>query len=106
MALKAKGKTRTGRINPLASTKSSLKVKWRINSPDHSNTEGIEEAEISRTKSAGERLRCAWPSDQKGSHLVKNCLRRIKINPGMALSFKALWIVSSEQESSNSLDDV
>jgi len=51
-ALKANGKTRTGRINPLASTKSTVKVKKRKNGPEYSNTEGIEEAQILRRKRA------------------------------------------------------
>jgi len=106
VALKAKGKTRTGRINPLASTKSALKVKKRKNGSDYFKTEGIEEAGISRRKSAGECLHCAWPSAQKGSHRVKDCLRNIKLEPGTALRFKALRIESSKQVSFDSLGDI
>jgi hypothetical protein len=48
----------------------------------HSTTEGIESDEIQRRKLAGECLRCAWPSDTKGSHGVKNCRRSIKLDKG------------------------
>ena len=78
--LKAKGKTRTGRINPLASTKSALKGKKGKSCQDYSKTEGIEEAEISRRKVAAECLHCAWPSDRKGTHTVKDCIRAIKLD--------------------------
>lgn len=76
-ALKTKGKSRTERINPLTSTKSSLRVKKKRNSPDFSKTEGIQEAKISRRKGTGECLDCAWPSDRKGSNWVKECIRKI-----------------------------
>ena len=105
-ALKAKGKTRTGWINPLASTKSTLKVKKSKNGPDYSKTEGIEEAEILRRKRAGECLCFAWPSGSKGSHKVKDRIRKINLEAGIALPFEALWIESSEQESSDSRSDI
>jgi hypothetical protein len=50
---------------------------------DYSKTEGIEPSEIQRMKAAGECLRCAWPSDRKGSHRVKDCIRGpIKLDKG------------------------
>jgi hypothetical protein len=46
-------------------------------------------ADVERRKSAGECLRCAWPSDRKGSHRVKDCIRPIKLNKGTASYPKA-----------------
>jgi hypothetical protein len=51
---------------------------------DTSKTAGIDEAELSRRKAAGECLRCAWPSDRKGSHRVAECRRPIKLERGVA----------------------
>jgi hypothetical protein len=56
---------------------------------DNSKTEGIGASEIERHKSVGERLRCAWPSDRKGSHRVKDCIRPIKLDKGTASYPKA-----------------
>jgi len=50
-------KTRTGRINPLRSTKKALKKAGKLKL--HSHTEGIEFCEIGRRRSAGECLHCA-----------------------------------------------
>jgi len=69
-------------------------------------TEGIDEAEISKRKGTGECLLCAWPPDRKGNHQVKNCISRIKLHPGTALGLRALRIKSSEQESSDSLSGI
>jgi hypothetical protein len=54
--------------------------------PERSNfkIEGIEENEVRRRKEAGECLRCAWPSDRKGTHWVKDCIRPIKLDKGTA----------------------
>jgi len=51
---------------------------------DNSQTEGIESAELQWRRSAGECLRCAWPSDKKGSHRVADCKRQIKLDKGTA----------------------
>jgi len=34
-------------------------------------------------------LRCAWPSDRKGSHRVKDCIRPAKLDKGTASFLKA-----------------
>jgi len=57
--------------------------------PDFSKTEGIDPTELSRRKAAGECLRCAWPSDRKGTHRVKDCQRPIKLDKGTASFPKA-----------------
>jgi hypothetical protein len=51
---------------------------------DYSKTEGIEEEEIQRRKSAGECLHCAWPPYYKGTHRVKDCIRPIQLDKGTA----------------------
>jgi hypothetical protein len=51
---------------------------------DDSKTAGIESSELQRRRSAGECLRCAWPSDRKGSHRVADCKRPIKLDVGTA----------------------
>jgi len=56
---------------------------------DYSKTEGIEPSEVERRKAAGECLRCAWPSNRKGSHRVKDCVRPIKLDKGTASFPKA-----------------
>jgi len=66
--LKAKSRIKKGRVNPLRTTKNSLRVAKDQQSKDHSRTEGIELKEIERRNIAEECLRCAWPSDRKGSH--------------------------------------
>jgi len=78
---------------------------------DDSKTEGIESSEIQRRRSAGECLRCAWPSDRKGSHRVADCRRPIKLDKGTAAFPKAkeyqkmkvagLQIESDSEESSD-----
>jgi hypothetical protein len=52
-------------------------------------TAGVDEAENKRCKESGECLRCAWPSDRKGSHQVKDCRHPIKLNKGTASFAKA-----------------
>jgi hypothetical protein len=76
--LKSTGKTRTGRMNLLKSTKKALGGKNR--EENYPQTEGIELDELSRRKVAGECLCCAWPSERKGSHRVKSCSRPIKLD--------------------------
>jgi hypothetical protein len=56
---------------------------------DFVKTEGIEFSEIEQRKAAGECLRCAWPSERKGSHRVKDCIRPIKLDKGTATYPKA-----------------
>jgi hypothetical protein len=56
---------------------------------DNSKTAGIDSSELQRRKSAGECLRCAWPSDRKGTHRVADCVRPIKLNKGTAAFPKA-----------------
>jgi hypothetical protein len=95
-ALKATGKTLTGFINPKAISKKHLRRKDRykrkLAEPPKKGlpeTAGIDEAEIKRRNENGEWLRCAWPSDRKGSHRVKDCRRPIKLNKGTASFAKA-----------------
>jgi hypothetical protein len=98
-ALKSKGTTRSGRINPTpitmgklreanqnkkASNKKDQSQRIQTKPKDYSKTEGIDEAEVQRRKAAGECLRCAWPSDCTGTHRVKDCIRPIKLDEGMA----------------------
>jgi hypothetical protein len=90
-ALKATGKSLTGFINPTAISKKHLRKKDRykrmLAEPPKKGlpeTGGIDEAEIKRRKENGECLRCAWPSDRKGTHRVKDCRRLIKLNKGTA----------------------
>jgi len=81
---------------------------------DYAQTEGIEASEIARRKSAGECLRCTWPSDRKGTHRVKNCKRPIKLEKGTASYPKAkeyqkmkiagMELFSDDEESSDSPD--
>lgn len=95
-ALKSIGITKTGRINPAASTKQLLKKDWKERKQfkanrfkerskrDNSETKGIESSEIERQKVVGKYYRCACPSIGKGSHKVKDCIRPIKLDKGTA----------------------
>jgi len=88
-ALKTSGTTTTGRINLTPISKKFLKKSERgfqrkRNPEDYSQIEGIDKGEISRRKAAGECLCCAWPSDRKGNHRVKDCCRQIKLDKGTA----------------------
>jgi len=94
-ALKISRETSTGRINPLRQTKKSISKDQRITKSiatdkqtDYSKTEGIDNSEISRRKAARECLRCTWPFDRTGNQLVKDCIRRIKLDKGTAISPK------------------
>jgi hypothetical protein len=72
-------------------------------------------AEITRRRENDECLRCAWPSDRKGSHRVQDCRHPIKLNIGTASFAKAKSYqgglqeeasdseISSENSSDNSL---
>jgi len=88
-ALKVSGKTITGRINPSKISKKDLRKSERKSKittvklqRDFSKTEGTDASELSRRKAANECLRCAWPSDRKDNHRVKDCRRQIKLTPG------------------------
>jgi hypothetical protein len=91
-ALKATGKPLTGLINPTAVSKKHLRKKDQqprktvgLPRKDCSKTKGIALKEIARRKSTGECLRCAWPSDNKGSHRVADWKRPIKLVAGTAI---------------------
>jgi len=86
-ALKASGRTSTGLINPTADSKKILKRKGRSQSriarnDKESKVVGIDKDELRRRRSAGECLRCAWPSNRKGHHRVVDCRRPIKLDKG------------------------
>ena len=90
-ALKVSGTTLTGRINPAEISKKHLTNSRRVSKADRTGkeeslfkTEGIDISKLQRRKAAGECLHCAWPSDRKGSHRVKNCRRPIKLDKGTA----------------------
>ena len=75
----------SGKINPLASTKDSLRIRNKKAKPkDYSRTEGIAVSEIEQRKTSSECLRYAWPADMKGTHQVKNCVWPIKLDTGTA----------------------
>jgi len=78
-------KNRNGRCE----RKSTKDRSERRSNRDNSKTEEIESSEIERRKSAGECLRCAWPSERKGNHRVKDCIRPIKLDKGTATFPKA-----------------
>jgi len=69
--------------------KDKSKKKDRSERKSFKETEAIDSSEIERRKAAGECLRCAWPSDRKGSHRVKDCKRPIKLDKGTASYPKA-----------------
>jgi len=50
----------------------------------YKETEGISSTELEGRKADGECLCCAWPSDRKGIHQVKDCRRPIKLDNGTA----------------------
>jgi hypothetical protein len=80
VTLKATGETKTGLINPLKSTKESLRVSRKEAKKSIDKTNGIELSEIGRMKSSGECLSCAGPSERKSAHKVKDCIRTIKLD--------------------------
>jgi hypothetical protein len=91
-ALKATGRTLSGCINPTTISKKHLRKKDRYKkkpaeSPQGSapETAGIGIIELRRRGKSGECLRCAWPSDRKGTHDYKKCRRPIKLDKGTAL---------------------
>jgi len=118
-ALKISGQTGTGRNNPLGRIQKSLNKSKKISNKTtndkrdyYSKTEGIDESEIQSRKTARKCLHCAWPSDRKGNHYVKDCRRQIKIDKGTAPFTKSNKyqrpVVSSEKstfEDSSSSED-
>ena len=60
-------------------------------------------------------MRCAWPSDRKGSHQVKKCIRPIKLDKGTAsipkakdyqkMKVAAVHLPSEDSEESESSED-
>ena len=92
-ALKASRQMATGRINPSKKVRRSLRKEKKISKvvatnkqKDYNNKiEGIYDSEIKRRNAAGEYLRCAWPSDRKGVHRVKDCIQQIKLDKGTAI---------------------
>jgi len=91
---KSEGTTRTGRINPTRvskkflnkATRGECRISKSVIDKGHrlSKTAGIDEVKIQRRKAEGECLRCAWPSDRKGTHRVKDCKRPINLEKGTA----------------------
>lgn len=85
-ALGSKGRTKTGQINPTPISKKALNKKDRPKRKQITPAEeglkitGIDETEIQRRKETGECLCCAWPSDRKGAHSVKDRCRPIKLD--------------------------
>jgi len=89
-SLKSKETIKSGRINSTPISKKLLNIsetglqRRQRNPEDYSPIRGIDKGEISTRKAVGECLRCAWPSDGKGNHRVKNCHRQIKLDKGTA----------------------
>jgi len=89
-AVEVSGQTATGRINPSKRTRKSLRKERRISKvvatnkekDCNSKIEGIDDSEVKRRKAAGVCLRCAWPSDRKGIHRVKDCVRQVTLDKG------------------------
>jgi hypothetical protein len=74
-----------GRINPTPIIEKKALGKNGTKPPKvYPKTECINDIEIRRRKEAGKCLRCAWPSDRKGTHQVKDCIRPIKLDKGTA----------------------
>jgi len=92
--LKHISKTSTGRINPLKFTQKTLPEKHGKKA--YPQTEEIELDTISRRKSAGQGLHCAWPSKRKGSHWVKDCIRPIKLDKG-TIKYPQAKLLSNKQ---------
>ena len=92
VALKSKGTTRIGRINPTRISKKTLKKKdnpvGKKATLAKTRLIGIDEDEITRRRKAGECLNCAWPADRKGKHKFQDCYRPIKLDTGTANSSK------------------
>jgi len=83
-SLKASGKTHSGCINPLGSTKKSLRIQKLHVNRNYLKMEGICPIEIDRRNEKRECWRCSWPSDRKGAHRASLCIRPIKLSTGTA----------------------
>jgi len=83
--------------DPLSRTRSG-QVPVKRSNQDFSKTEGIDPSELIPRKAAGECLRCAWPSDRKGNHKVKDCRRKVKLDKGTANFPKAKKYQTEETE--------
>jgi len=88
VALKSKGTTQTGRVNPTRISKKTLMkkdspVRKQATSTNKLSTV-IDGDEITRRRKAGECLNCAWPADKKGNHRAQDCYRPIKLDKGTA----------------------
>jgi hypothetical protein len=107
--LKGTGRSKTGRINPLKTSKKSHRVEKRnvTKAKDNTRTDGIKQDEIERRKCAGECVRCAWPSERKGSHRVKDCIRPVKLDKGTASypTAKAYQRQKHPEDSSSNSED-
>jgi hypothetical protein len=95
-ALKATGRTRSGRINPSQASKDFLRITKKQRQKDYPETQGIPIAEVNRRKEEGECLHCAWPYGRKGSHRVKDCRRPIKLDRGTAILSKEKELSTAE----------
>jgi len=102
--LKASGKTNASRDSFSKVTNKANRIQkhpLRVNNNrSHKDTEGICASELQRRQTEGECLRCAWPSDRKGSHRVRDCRRPIKLDNGTAeyKGKKSLRELSSDTE--------
>jgi hypothetical protein len=97
-SLKAKGRTSSGRINPTTISKERLRKKdRRPKKAVRPETAGIDTVELQRRQRTGECLRCAWPSDRKGSHRVADCRRPIKLDKGTKCFPKAKEYLKATQ---------
>ena len=100
-SLKATSKTHSGCINPLGSTKKSLRIQKLHFNRNYLKTEGICLIEIDSRKEKGECFRCAWPSDRKGAHRGSLCIGPIKLSTGTVERPEAKWYAvqhSSKEE--------
>ena len=103
--LRVTRRTKEGRINSLASSRKSQRIAKRKNTKYNSKLEGIEEAEIQRWREEGECLHCAWPTERKGHHRVKDCIRKIKLDSGTASGSRTFQLKYSSQGSTDSASD-
>jgi len=74
---KAVGKVKASRVNLLLPTKKTNRVQKK---KSYKDTAGICTSELQSRKIEGECLRCAWLSDRKESHRVKDCRWPIKLH--------------------------
>jgi hypothetical protein len=77
---------------------------------DDSKTGGIDSSELQRRRSAGECLRCTWPSDRKGSHRRAECRRPVKLDKGTASfpktkEYQKMNVAGMQLESDSEEDD-